>query len=183
MEFHFTAWPFIAATDWLIPTAIIFVVGILFFFWLQFRTSTYPYEKIVSICTKTEARFYQQLIESVKGDFLIFGKVRIADLLKVRKGAKNRLSWQNRINCKHIDFVLCDPVSLEIRVAIELDDRSHQRPDRIERDKFVNKAFEDASFPILRIKTADQYDQKLIRKTIERALSPQNRQWVYHIET
>ena len=43
-------------------------------------------------------------------------------------------AWRNRIHAKHIDFVLCDPGNLQPILCIELDDPSHNRPDRIERD-------------------------------------------------
>ena len=37
----------------------------------------------------------------------------------------------NRISSKVLDFVLCDPNNLAIIAAIELDDSSHKRNDRI----------------------------------------------------
>ena len=171
-----------ASGDWWIPLTVLIVVALLFFLFLLRADKAYPYERIDSLCTKTELEFYWVLRKVVGDEFQIFGKTRIADLLKVRKGTKKRMSWQNRINCKHIDFVLCDPEDLSIQVAIELDDPSHNRPDRIQRDEFVNQAFDDAKLPILRIKTAETYDQKKIKSTIEKAISGQSRSFVFHIE-
>lgn len=175
-------WIIIANGDWLVPLIVILAIALVFFLFLLRTGTSFPYEKIDSICTRTELRFYKQLKEIVGSDFVVFGKIRIADLLKVKKGTHKRMSWQNKINCKHIDFVLCHPESLELLVAIELDDKSHEREERIRRDEFVNQAFEDARFPILRIKTNEEYDGAKIRSAIDKALQEKNKNWVIHIE-
>lgn len=68
-----------------------------------------------------------------------------------------RQSALNRINRKHIDFVICNPADLSILCAVELDDRSHNRADRKERDQFIDKALDAAGIPILHIKTKAGY--------------------------
>jgi hypothetical protein len=115
-------------------------------------------------------KFYKSLSKAVQDDFQIFAMVRIADLLRVEKGNKHRRKWLNKILAKHIDFVLCDPGSLKPIVCLELDDVSHQRPDRIERDKFVNLAFKSAQLPLLRIPTQTEYKSQEIRELIESVL-------------
>ena len=93
----------------------------------QRRLPYVPRERLV---TKAELRFYKSLRKAVLDDWEIFAMVRIADMLRVEKGVKNRRGWLNKILAKHIDFVLCDPNSLEIVMGIELDDSSHQRAPR-----------------------------------------------------
>lgn len=171
-----------ANAEWWVPLLILVCVAFAVYLYLSRALVTFPYERIDSLCTRTELRFYHELVQIVRSDYEIFGKTRIADLLKVKKGTKKRMSWQNRINAKHIDFILCSPEDLKILVAIELDDKSHQRPDRVQRDLFVNQAFQDAQLPILRIKTADVYDHGQIRHAIAQALKPQNKTFVFHIE-
>lgn len=129
-----------------------------------------PYEARGQLVTKSELRFYKSLLKAVQDDFEIFAMVRIADLLKVEKGHPSRRKWLNKILAKHIDFVLCDPGSLVPVCCIELDDPSHQRPDRIERDIFVNRAFESAGVPLLRIETQKQYRSREIRELIDEVL-------------
>lgn len=129
-----------------------------------------PYEARGQLVTKSELKFYKSLVKAVQDDFEIFAMVRIADLLRVEKGDKNRRKWLNKILAKHIDFVLCDPGSLEPIVCIELDDPSHQRKDRIERDIFVNDAFDSAGLPLLRIPTQPKYRSREIRELIDDVL-------------
>ena len=121
------------------------------------RPELFPYQKREAIVTRNELLFYRELQVAIDGQWAIFAMVRIADLIKVKSGTQKRQSWQNKINCKHIDFVICDQHYLEPVLAIELDDRSHQRADRARRDEFVNAAFESAGLPLLRIKAAREY--------------------------
>lgn len=129
-----------------------------------------PYESRKAIVTRSELRFYRSLRKAVLDDWEIFAMVRIADLLKVSEDTAKRRVWLNKILSKHIDFVLCDPNTLQALVAIELDDVSHNRPERIERDKFVNLAFESAGVPLLRIPVEPAYKAREIRDLIESVL-------------
>ena len=129
-----------------------------------------PYVRRKRLVTKSEFLFFQQLRAAVDEDWEIFAMVRIADLLKVESGARNYRSWLNKILAKHVDFVLCERDTLRVLVCIELDDPSHDRPDRQERDRFVNHAFKDAELPLLRIATAKTYDPARLRTMIKRAI-------------
>ncbi|MDE0938271.1 MAG: DUF2726 domain-containing protein [Mariniblastus sp.] len=155
-------WPF-----WL-GLAILVAVILLMQIWALPRNL--PYLARGQLVTKSELKFYKSLSKAVQDDFQIFAMVRIADLLRVEKGNKHRRKWLNKILAKHIDFVLCDPGSLKPLVCLELDDVSHQRPDRIERDKFVNLAFKSAQLPLLRIPTQTEYKSREIRELIESVL-------------
>ena len=126
-----------------------------------------PYVARGRLVTKTELRFYKALVKAVQDDWEIFAMVRIADLLRVEKGNKNHRKWLNKILAKHIDFVLVHPGTLVPQVCIELDDPSHNRADRIERDIFVNAAFDAADLPLLRIPTQPSYRAQEIRDLID----------------
>ncbi len=48
-------------------------------------------------------------------------------------------SFRNKIDRKHVDFVLCDPHTMRPLVGIELDDATHGRVSRQARDEFVDE--------------------------------------------
>ena len=120
--------------------------------------------------TATEWRFAQALQAAIGREYFMMGKVRIADLLAVESHPKiKRSDWMSRfakISSKHIDFVLIDPETGKVVCCIELDDKSHQRADRIERDIFVNGAFKQAGVPLLRIPTQSSYDIQALQRDI-----------------
>jgi hypothetical protein len=120
--------------------------------------------------TAAEQQFYHALAAAVGDRFAICPMVRVADLLQVKGEVPDRGAWQGRINSKHIDFVLCDPQSLTPRACIELDDATHQQPERQERDAFLNQSFAAAGLPLLRIPTAKLYDARQLNESINGVL-------------
>lgn len=82
------------------------------------------------------------------------------------KGIEWKIAF-NKIAKKHFDFVLCCPKTMVIKMAIELDDSSHNKPKRIERDKFVNAACDSASFKLVRFMVRRTYDIENIRKQLD----------------
>ncbi|GAB2714875.1 DUF2726 domain-containing protein [Halomonas garicola] len=124
--------------------------------------------------TQAEWRFAGALQEAIGSDWLLMGKVRIADLLAVERDPRlPRGEWLrafSRISQKHIDYVLVDPQSGRVMCCIELDDASHERQDRLKRDRFVNAAFAQAGVPLLRIPTARRYEAQALREHIQAAI-------------
>jgi very-short-patch-repair endonuclease len=98
--------------------------------------------------------------------------VRIADLIAVtssNRSARAKVFWS--IAAKHVDFVLADHETLRPRIAIELDDSSHRRADRQERDALVNEIFRRAELPLLRFTAQASYDRHELLSRIDGAVS------------
>ena len=134
-----------------------------------------PYTLKQSLLTPTELRFYQVLREAaqaagadLKIGLTITAKVRLADVLKCPPN--DRASFQ-RISQKHLDFILCDATTLRPLVAVELDDRSHQRSDRQKRDQFVDRALAAARLPILHIPVESHYNVTALASQIRQAMT------------
>lgn len=106
-----------------------------------------------------ERSFYGVLEQALGGECRIFGKVRLGDLVEPAKGMTKSQSTtaRNRINLKHVDFVLCRPDTLAVVAVIELDDASHGRKDRSERDDFVDKALASARLPVVHVPARKAY--------------------------
>jgi len=130
-----------------------------------------PYHKKYYLFSIAEKRFYDILKSFLKDEYLVFGKVRVADLLYYPKRQRDWLSRFNRIKAKHVDFVICDKNKICPLIVIELDDLSHNRYDRKERDNFIDKIFGEAKLPILHIKNPYDYDLPSLQKEIARILS------------
>ena len=126
-----------------------------------------PYRRMKYLFSKAERSFFDVLEQIVEDRYVVFAKVRMADLLYIAKGTPKRQSFQNRINCKHIDFVLCDPKFISPILAIELDDSSHDTPSRQNRDLFVDDALAAANLPLLRVRVRRSYDNDNLRAAIE----------------
>lgn len=137
------------------------------------HTSANPYERLPSILTPSEQHFYKVLSPIVQGRAIIMAKVRIADLLKVRKSNKQKHFWSyfSKISQKHIDFVLIDPQTFITICAIELDDKSHLNLDRMKRDRFVNQIMAQTGIPLYRFSVRRRYDREEILEKLRGCLN------------
>ena len=111
--------------------------------------SRLPYRTQNCLLSPAERSFYGVLQKAVGDRAVVFAKVRVGDLLYVPRG-KGMMAHQNRIHSKHVDFVLCASDTIRVIAAIELDDASHDRPDRVSRDDFLDAAFDAAQLPLIR---------------------------------
>lgn len=108
-----------------------------------------PFARRSNFFSAAERSFYEILCR-VTPAHTVFAKVRLADLVRVQ--ASGREFWQrfNSISAKHVDFVVCDEKLAPV-VAIELDDSSHDQPERLSRDQFVDSVLESAALPIVHV--------------------------------
>lgn len=126
------------------------------------NVETLPYKKKL-LLTKNEWSFYKSLkpIADELG-YSILAKIRVADLVEVT--SKDRSEWQkyfNKINKKHIDFVLAKPENLQIILLIELDDNSHNEKQK-QRDEFIDMLYIQTDYKLLRVRGTGELKEKII---------------------
>jgi hypothetical protein len=116
-----------------------------------------------------EINFYR-VLQSVVGDRgIIFAQVSCNQLLHLpgnNQTNPGRTTWQNKIARRAIDFVICDPKTLQPKVAIELDDASHARTKREQRDEEIERLFATAKLSLLRVLVSKQYSTRELSDTI-----------------
>ena len=134
------------------------------------QSNVLPYRRKDYLLTKAERAFFDVLHPIVAKQLHLFAMVRLADLVYIERGIEKRQSYFNRIQSKHIDFVLCDRNDIKPILAIELDDSSHRRADRIARDEFVDNALAQAGLPLLRVPVRANYDPAELRNQIQDAI-------------
>ena len=134
-----------------------------------FGPAPLPYFSKDRLLSKGELAFYRVLRQVIPPSLSTSMKVRLSDIIGCT-GDGWRSGFGAKISQKHIDFVLVDATTTHIRLAIELDDRSHQRADRRDRDTFVDRALATAGVPILRVPAAARYDLVELRNELHAAL-------------
>jgi hypothetical protein len=120
------------------------------------ETGPLPYRLRDDFLSPAELSFYRVLSTAVAGRATILTKVNLGDVFFVARPNENA-GFRNRIARKHVDFLLCDGASMRPLVGLELDDRSHHRPTRQERDRFVDGVFEVAGLPLIRVPVRSAY--------------------------
>jgi hypothetical protein len=131
----------------------------------------FPYERTQALFTPAELAFLAVLEEAVGRRVRIMGKVRLADVVDVRTGLESgaRQTARNRIQSKHLDFVACNPETFAVCFVVELDDKSHGRADRQERDQFLDQAMQAAGIPVFHFAVKRSYAVADIREVLKGA--------------
>lgn len=119
----------------------------------QYRTTTSSanYENSyirVPLLTQREQRQYAVLKQIAdEKNVLICPKVRLLDLVSPVHGVRNYKALLSKVMSKHVDFVICSQ-EMYVLGIIELDDSTHFRQDRIQRDEFVDTVLQSAGYKI-----------------------------------
>ncbi|MBQ4840140.1 DUF2726 domain-containing protein [Pseudoalteromonas luteoviolacea] len=158
---------------------IAFIGAVIFGFWayLLLKADNTPkeyfYEPAGPLLTAAENNFYLVLKDIVPSDYVLTFKVRIGDVLKVRKGLDKKETFKLRakVQQKHFDFVVCRKKDKRVVCCIELNDSSHNRADRKRRDKFVRSACKAAGMPLLEVKNRRSYVKSDLKKQLNSVLS------------
>lgn len=110
-----------------------------------------PY-KAAKLLTPKEYAFFKALQPiAVKYNLLICPKVRLADLIEIPKNTANYMRWFGYIKSKHVDFTICD-INLNVKFIVEVDDSTHDKPDRQKRDEFVDSVFQAINIKIIHLR-------------------------------
>lgn len=128
---------------------------------------TLPYRLTQRFLSPAELSFYKVATSLLPVDCVMTAKPRIADVLFVPRGVKGIWAFQNKIQSKHVDFLICDSQTMAPRLVIELDDKSHDRSDRRERDNFVDEAFRVAGIEVLHVRAQSSYVPSEISNMLE----------------
>ncbi len=132
----------------------------------------FPYRMRDDFLSPAERNFYQVLRSVAGSRLLICPKVSLSDLFYVKSADPREYRvYTNKIDRKHVDFLLCNSETLIPLAGIELDDKSHERADRKQRDDFVEGVFAAAELALLRVRVQRGYQPQELAALLEPLLS------------
>jgi hypothetical protein len=129
----------------------------------------FPYRRTPSLLTETELGFYKALRDVIGHRYAVMAKVRLIDLCANLEKRENFVAFSQVVS-KHVDFVLCDPEDLRPVLIVELDDPSHFRPDRRQRDKFLDEVSHTIGVRLLRQFVSRWYDTGYLARRLDAVL-------------
>lgn len=144
---------------------------------LNTTKETYKYKQYYKpkryVISKNELKFYSILLEIAKElNLIVFAQVSLYNILETRPNLdyKTRITYFNKIASKSIDFVLVDKENCRIKLCIELDDCTHQKPERVNRDIFINQLFKELEIDLLRYPAYKVYYKETLKKKIQESI-------------
>lgn len=134
------------------------------------QNSNYAYRPKLSILTKTEQIFLVNLRAALVNNVEIIPQAHISSILDHEVPGQSYKGAFAKINGKSVDFLVCTKNTYIPILAIELDDASHNRYDRVERDKFVNNAFKQAGIPLVRISRGEWESVGRLKSKLQKSI-------------
>lgn len=105
-----------------------------------------------SIVTPVEKWAYQIISRTLSDQYILAPKVGMKDFIGIN--VKNDyMKYFSHIAQKHIDFLICDKETLSPVLGIELDDNSHNKDSRKNRDQNVDQIYNAVGLKIFHIPT------------------------------
>jgi len=121
--------------------------------------------------TETEHRFFTLLVNTIGYQYYIFPQIHLGTIVRPSvKWTPRWFLWRQAFffsDKYSIDFLLCDKNESMPMIAIELDDKSHQREARKYRDAVVEKILSESNLRLERFTVEDLFDSNLVRSRIE----------------
>lgn len=108
-----------------------------------------------------ERRMLPVLRTQVPPGFYVCPQVRLADMLSIANDlAGGGIIALNKVAAKSVDFAIIELETGRVALVVELDDRTHEAPERRNRDRFVNGVLDHAGIPIARFRPNQRIDVK-----------------------
>ena len=137
----------------------------------QIKKSQYKYYAKSYVMTSRENECFKTLNEIFSSKWFVVPQVHLSALLDYRVKGQNWNAAFRHINGKSVDFVLIGKESYKVICVIELDDSTHSKPNRIERDVEIERMFKEARIPLARISKFESMTKSEIAKVVTDAIS------------
>jgi hypothetical protein len=124
-----------------------------------------------ALLTPNEAAFYTEFQKIMPIGRQLCCKCRLEDLMRIPDNIPGKNAQRNRIKSRHVDFVLFNPINGFTDYAIELDDSTHNTPQRQQEDLFKDELFQQIKMPLIRIKARREYNCREIQREIAAQLN------------
>lgn len=115
--------------------------------------------------TDTEIKFIRELKKITDiNNLIILPQVQLQSIFHTINN-KDITSF-NKIKSKSIDFAIVDN-NYNYKLFIELDDYTHNRKNRMQRDQFINELFKTYNLKLKRIKVQNNYNIEDLKNIIK----------------
>jgi very-short-patch-repair endonuclease len=158
----------------LIFLAVLLIVIAVIFEILQLRKSSgntnesvYKYRRKDFLISRAEHEFFDILVELIGDQYYVFPQIHLPTILDNKVVGQNWKGAFRHIDEKSVDFVICDKAHIKPLLAIELDDRTHERENRKERDEEVELILRESGLPLLRFGNNGHFDKEEIKRLIQ----------------
>jgi very-short-patch-repair endonuclease len=137
---------------------------------IRSRKPRFEYRRKDCVMSNAEQECYHALVSEMGPDYYFFPQMHLDAIVQPTDSRKDRFYAFRHINQKSVDFVACDKKQLGPLFAIELDDKTHNQPKRMERDKEVERILRGAGIPLIRIENRGHFEPKELAAAVQNGI-------------
>ncbi len=135
------------------------------------RALALGYRRQGRVMSENETAFYRALCKATNHAYLILAQLPLSRVISPERGERrSRQAAMNKIDRKTLDFVLINPETMAVVLAIEVNDSSHGQQQRQKRDEFVSQALAGAGVNFMAIPAMASYDVGRVGKLVMEAV-------------
>ena len=127
-----------------------------------------PYRLRETFLSTPELALFRVLKSMAGRHYVVCPKVALNDIFYVARPNEN-VHYYNKFFRKHVDFLLCEPVTLRPAIGIELV-KPTGRNEKGEVEQFMQELFLNARLPLVHIPSSDRYSSSELEQLLERAI-------------
>lgn len=127
-----------------------------------------PYRLRETFLSTPELALFRVLKSMAGRHYVVCPKVALNDIFYVARPNEN-VHYYNKFFRKHVDFLLCEPVTLRPAIGIELV-KPTGRNEKGEVEQFMQELFLYARLPLVHIPSSDRYSSSELEQLLERAI-------------
>ncbi len=139
--------------------------------------ATADYSRRSSVVGKNEMKCMASLTRVAGKNARVLPKVRMNEVVRVSREFAEDHSIAAKLKSRHVDFLLCNPSTLEPIAAVNLERPAQRdtRGDKVKADSRTDSFSEDvlrlANVPLLKLTIADEYDPSDISRRLKLVLA------------
>src|ERR1039457_5782386 len=154
----------------LVILVLVVIAAKLFEEFTRNRKPQFQYRRKDSVMTEAERECFHAHVSEMWPDYYFFPQMHLDAIVQPTDTRKDRFNAFRHINQKSVDFVACDKKRLWPLFAIELDDKTHNQPKRMERDKEVERILRGAGIPLIRIENRGHFEPKELAAAVQNGI-------------
>ena len=127
-----------------------------------------PYRLRENFLSTPELALFRVLQAMVGRHYVICPKVALNDIFYIVRPNEN-VHFFNKFFRKHVDFLLCEPVTLRPAIGVELT-KPTGRTETREADQFMQELFLSARLPLVHIPSSERYSESVVEDLLQQAV-------------
>lgn len=128
-----------------------------------------PYRLRETFLSTPELALFRVLQTMAGRHYVICPKVALNDIFFIVRPNEN-VHFFNKFFRKHVDFLLCDPITFKPAIGIELVKRVARTETR-EADQFMQDLFLSAGLPLVHVQSSDSYSDTDLAELFQLAIT------------